>query len=113
MKRKKAIPPTGFNAKTEAVITLLLVAAIVLMVAPASAWADNNAYIMRGVARTLFSVFQLPKTMIQESVQFFPFGIVTGAVKGSLNTVLGTLGGLLDIAKGAAPYAKYVAPFFI
>ena len=80
---------------------------------PAPARADGTALIFRGVARTVFSVFEIPKSILQDSTRvIFPLGIVTGAITGSVRTVVGTLGGALDIARGAAPYAKY-ALFFI
>jgi hypothetical protein len=73
----------------------------------------NNALILRGLARTVTSAFEIPKTMISHSRKVvFPVGIVTGAVEGSLRTVVGTVAGALDIAQGAAPYAKYML-FFV
>ena len=80
----------------------------------ASAYADGDiGLIFQGVARTFLSVFEIPRAMMEQSTQvLFPFGIVTGAVTGTVRTVIGTLAGAADIARGAAPYAKYMI-FFI
>lgn len=68
------------------------------------------ALIFRGVARTLFSAMEIPRTILQNpSHTPFPFSIVTGAVAGTFKTVAGTVGGAADMARGAAPYAKYAA----
>lgn len=76
---------------------------------PKSAHADGIPLIARGIGRTLFSVLQLPKDMIQNGGQAFPLGLVTGAISGTMKAVAGTLVGAVDIARGAAPYAKYAA----
>lgn len=92
-------------------VVLFLILLIPAMTRPA--YADGIGLIFRGLAKTLFSVFEIPKSMLQDSTRVvFPFGLVTGAVGGSVKTVLGTLGGVVDIARGAAPYAKY-GIFFI
>ncbi len=75
---------------------------------PRPAYADSVGLIMRGVARTIFSVFELPKTIVESSGQSFPLGIIGGTVAGSMRMVAGTLMGATDIARGAAPYAKYL-----
>lgn len=71
------------------------------------AYADNIALITRGVARTLFSAFQIPKEMLANAGNAFPLGLVAGALSGAMKTVVGTIMGAADIARGAAPYAKY------
>ncbi|MBN1687717.1 MAG: hypothetical protein JW893_01305 [Candidatus Omnitrophica bacterium] len=98
--------------KKKAVILLFLF--VFLLGAPMtkSVYADNGL-IVRGVARTLLSVVEIPKAIISHSQRvIFPVGIVTGALEGTFRTVMGTLAGTLDIAQGAAPYAKYML-FFI
>ncbi len=70
---------------------------------------NNIALITRGVARTLFSVFEIPKDMMANAGNAFPLGLVTGAVTGTVKTVVGTVVGATEIARGAAPYAKYAA----
>ena len=69
---------------------------------------NNIALIFRGVARTLFSTVEIPRAILQNPSRTpFPFNIVTGAVAGTFRTVAGTVGGAADMARGAAPYAKY------
>lgn len=71
---------------------------------------NNMALIFRGVARTLFSAVEIPCAILQNSSRTpFPFNIVTGTVAGAFRTVAGTVGGVADMARGAAPYAKYAA----
>jgi hypothetical protein len=69
--------------------------------------ADNIGLITRGLAKTLFSVFEIPRDMVMNSGTAFPLGLVGGAVRGSMKAVVGTIAGVGDIARGAAPYAKY------
>lgn len=69
--------------------------------------ADNIGLITRGLAKTLFSVFEIPRDMVANSGTAFPLGILGGAVRGTMKAVVGTIGGVGDIARGAAPYAKY------
>ena len=76
---------------------------------PSSARADNNALILRGVAKILVSAFELPRSLLANSTKAFPFGLVAGTLNGAVRTVMGTLSGGLDIARGGAPYAKYAA----
>lgn len=88
---------------------LFALASFILTSFVSPAYADNIGLIFQGVARTLVSVFQIPKTMLEYSSEFgFPVGTVMGTVIGSLQTVFGTLGGMADVARGAAPYAKYL-----
>ena len=63
--------------------------------------------VMRGVAKTVFSVFEVPKQMMAGAPNSFPFGLVAGTAFGAARAVAGTLSGAVDMAKGAAPYAKY------
>jgi hypothetical protein len=75
------------------------------------AYADNIGLVMQGVARTLFSVAELPKSIIVGGASSFPFGIITGTLEGTMRATAGTLIGATDIARGAAPYAKYMVFF--
>ena len=86
---------------------VLLLFAFLAFVPPAHA-ADNIGLLMRGVARTVFSAFEIPKQMLASSTTAFPLGLVGGAINGTMRTVAGTLVGATDIARGAAPYAKYL-----
>ena len=71
--------------------------------------ADNIALVMRGTAKTLGAALQVPANMMSDSTRvMFPFGLVTGAVKGTVKAVVGTVSGAYDIARGGAPYAKYL-----
>jgi hypothetical protein len=98
-------PGTAAMKKNSRFLPLALIFFLLMMSQPAHA--DSVGLIMRGVARTLFSAFEIPKSMIQGSTQAFPIGIVTGTLVGSVKMVAGTLMGAADIARGAAPYAKY------
>ena len=70
----------------------------------------DAAYITRGAGRIVGSVFAIPKAMLQDSTcVLFPFGIVTGAVRGTVQMVGGIVGGTVDVVRGSAPYAKYAA----
>ncbi len=88
-----------------------LILFILLLKAEPPAYAadsDNIALVFRGVARTLFSVVEIPRTIIENPGNApFPLNIVTGTVAGTVKTVAGTVMGAFDIARGAAPYAKY------
>jgi len=87
---------------------MLLAALFAVSPQPAFAGAGRDAsLIMRGVGKTVGSVFQLPITMLASSTTAFPFGLLGGAVLGTFKAVGGTLSGAFDIARGAAPYAKY------
>lgn len=78
------------------------------MAQPQEAYAGGEARIIRGLARTVLSVFEIPKSIIQHSSRvIFPVGILTGTVEGTMKMALGTVAGVIDMATGAAPYAKY------
>lgn len=77
-----------------------------LMTAP-SAHA-NLGLIARGFAKTVYAVAQVPANMMQGSAQSFPLGLVTGAIAGTVKMTAGTVMGAFDMARGAAPYAKYL-----
>ena len=85
-------------------LVLLLLAGLSL---PQPAYADNIALITRGIARTLFSAFQIPKEILTHGGKAFPLGLIAGTMSGAVKTVAGTIMGAGDIARGAAPYAKY------
>lgn len=89
--------------KTPIFLLILLAAAAF---APSTAYA-NPGLIFRGLAKTVYAVAQVPVNMVQGSAQSFPLGIVTGAVAGTMKMAVGTVMGAADMARGAAPYAKY------
>lgn len=78
------------------------------LVACPQAHAGGIPLIMRGAGRTFFSVFQIPKDMITYAPKAFPVGLVAGTVTGTMKAVAGTVVGAFDMARGAAPYAKYL-----
>lgn len=90
-------------------ISILLLLALLSFSRPA--YADNIGLIFRGVAKTIFSVMQIPGSLVHRGAQSFPLGLVTGTLEGSVKAVAGTLSGATDIARGAAPYAKYMVFF--
>jgi len=95
-------------------VVVCLIFFLVFWAGPASwARADSVGLIARGLTRTIGAAFSIPKAILRDSARvMFPFGIVTGAITGTVETVGGILEGGVDIVRGAAPYAKY-AIFFI
>lgn len=97
--------------KPKTFLVLLLVFGVLLT--PASLYAgtgEDVAYAARGAGKIFGSLFAIPKAMLQDSGRvLFPFGLVTGAVRGTFQTVTGVVGGVVDVARGGAPYAKYAA----
>jgi hypothetical protein len=91
--------------------SVLLAAGVLCFQAPGYANpGEDVSYAARGASKLLGSVFAIPKAMLQDSGRvMFPFGIVTGAVRGTFQTVAGVVGGVADVARGGAPYAKYAA----
>jgi len=71
---------------------------------------EDISYATRGAGKIVGSMFAIPKAMLQDSGHvMFPFGLVTGAVRGTIQTVTGVVSGVVDVARGGAPYAKYAA----
>lgn len=79
-----------------------------LLAAAHPVYAEGIPLILDGAARTFFSVLQLPKEILDSSSHSFPFGLIGGAITGTAKAVGGTIGGAADMARGAAPYAKYM-----
>ena len=96
-------------------LRVLLALSLVLGVffTPALGYADvgrDISYAARGAGKIVGGVFAIPKAMLQDTGRvMFPFGLVTGAIRGTVNTVTGVIGGTIDVARGGAPYAKYAA----
>jgi hypothetical protein len=84
-----------------------------MLLAPSLGYAamgEDISYAARGAGKIVGSVFAIPKAMLQDSGRvLFPFGLVTGAVRGTVQTVTGVVSGVVDVARGGAPYAKYAA----
>jgi len=97
--------------KTKSFLVLLLVLGVLLI--PSLGYAEvgeDISYAARGTGKILGGVFAIPKAMVQDSGRvMFPFGLLTGAIRGTFQTVTGVVGGALDVARGGAPYAKYAA----
>jgi hypothetical protein len=97
--------------KPKTFLAFLLVLGVLLT--PSLGYADVDqdiSYAMRGTGKIVGGVFAIPKAMLQDSGRvMFPFGLVTGAIRGTFQTVTGVVGGVVDVARGGAPYAKYAA----
>lgn len=93
---------------------VLILAVFTVMAMPLDASSEldvvgNSSLIMRGAVKTVGAAMQVPIAMLQDSGRvMFPFGIVTGAIRGSVRTVAGVISGAFDIAQGGGPYAKYM-----
>lgn len=91
-------------------LTIVLGLSFFRMPAAYAGTGEDAGYIMRGTGKLLGSAFAIPKAMLEDSGRvMFPFGIVTGAVRGTVQMVSGIFGGAADVATGSAPYAKYAA----
>lgn len=90
---------------------LLLVLGVLVASSPVYAEVGQDvSYAARGAGKIVGGVFAIPKAMLQDSGRvMFPFGLITGAVRGTFQTVTGVVGGVVDVARGGAPYAKYAA----
>ena len=97
--------------KTKVLLGLWLVLSVLLMSSPVYAEVGQDvAYAARGAGKIVGGMFAIPKAMLQDSGRvMFPFGLVTGAIRGTVQTVTGVVSGTVDVARGAAPYAKYAA----
>jgi hypothetical protein len=97
--------------KPKTFLAFLLVLSVFL--APSLGYAavgEDISYAARGAGKIVGGVFAIPKAMVQDTGRImFPFGLVTGAIRGTFQTVTGVVGGVVDVARGGAPYAKYAA----
>ncbi len=97
--------------KPKTSLVFLLVLGVLFM--PSFGYAEvgqDISYAARGASKLVGSVFAIPKAMLQDSGRvMFPFGLITGAIRGTVQTVTGVVGGVVDVARGGAPYAKYAA----
>ncbi len=80
---------------------------------PLQLYAENPARdiaaVETGVGQTVNGAFAIPVRVLQGAAQSFPFGIITGAIQGTFETVGWVVNGAANVARGAAPYAKYAA----
>ena len=98
--------------KCRALSCLLLAITVLLASRPvyASNVGEDVSYATRGAFKIVGGMFAIPKAMLQDSGRvMFPFGLVTGAIRGTVQTVTGVVGGVVNVARGSAPYAKYAA----
>ena len=97
----------GINHSKQHLACIFIFLLLFSLLFPAVSYA-NMGLVLRGLARTVTAAFEVPTQMLQGSTHAFPLGLVTGAVSGTMRTVAGTLLGAADMARGAAPYAKYM-----
>ena len=73
----------------------------------AHAQADTNRFTY-GFQRVLLAPFQIPVQTFQGAMYGPPlFGIVSGVLTGTVQTLTDLVGGVFDMAGAAAPLAKY------
>ena len=73
----------------------------------AAEYSDTSRF-MQGFGKVISAPFYLPIQVVQKTfTQWPPFGTISGAVGGTVQTVTTLMSGLWDIAGAAAPYAKY------
>lgn len=92
---------------------LVVLLAVSVLLTPSLSYAEMGediSYAARGTGKIVGGMFAIPRAMLQDSGRvMFPFGLVTGAIRGTFQTVTGVVGGVADVARGGAPYAKYAA----
>lgn len=106
----------GSSVKAKQISIAILVSLLILFT-PDTSLATNDdknfSYISRGFFRILTAAFQIPQYLVHKTLSE-PLGVgtVDGALTGAYYAVRELAGGALDIARGVAPYAKYLV-FFI
>ena len=70
---------------------------------------QDAATVATGASQVVGGALALPVEILKGATQSFPFGILAGALRGTVKTLGGVFGGAFNIARGAAPYAKYAA----
>jgi len=91
--------------KLKTFLAFLLVLGVLFASFPVYAGVGEDiSYATRGVGKIVGGVFAIPKAMLQDSGRvMFPFGLVTGAIRGTVQTVTGVVGGAVDVAAAALP----------
>ena len=93
-------------------VLCLAVIFISLAAVPAHAAQDTGRF-AQGFYNTTTGALEIPYQLVNSTLtKPFPFGVVDGAVRGTVNSVTKIFGGLFDMGAAAAPYAKY-AVFFV
>lgn len=100
----------GYKLKTLIIVALILGFLIIATPPVYAGDKDSTAYLLyRGTSRVITAPFSGASTMLQQTVtRPFPYGMVTGTLNGTMKIVEGVLSGAIDLARGAAPYAKYL-----
>lgn len=74
---------------------------------PARAAQDTGRF-AQGFYNTATGALEIPYQIVNSTLtKPFPFGVVDGAVRGTIYSVTKIFGGLFDMGAAAAPYAKY------
>lgn len=95
-----------FFRKSTWVFCLALIFAS-LAARPARAAQDTGRF-AQGFYNTTTGALEIPYQIVNSTLtKPFPFGVVDGAVRGTLYSVTKIFGGLFDMGAAAAPYAKY------
>ena len=75
-------------------------------------YSDTSRFV-QGFGKILVAPFYTPSEVLAKTFTQFPFGVVNGALTGVYKTTTTLMSGIWDMAGAAAPYAKYVFPFFL
>ncbi len=68
----------------------------------------SEALLMRGTGKALGAAMSIPAGMMAGAARGgFPFGMIGGILQGTFSAVGNVVSGAFDLARGAAPYAKY------
>ena len=75
-------------------------------------YSDTSRFV-QGFGKVLAAPFYLPSEIIQKTFSEFPLGVINGTLGGVYRMSSMLVSGIFDMAGAAAPYAKYVFPFFL
>ncbi len=98
--------------KKSVMVLCLSLAFVCLVTVDARASQDTGRFV-QGLYNTTTGALEIPYQLVNSTLtKPFPFGVVDGAVRGTMYSVTKIFGGLFDMGAAAAPYAKY-AIFFV
>ena len=86
-------------------IGLIFVALLLFVPIQTNAYAGTQN-ITVGIAKILYAPFQLPFNIVRDSTGT-PLGPIGGILSGALKMTMSIVSGVVDIATGVAPLAKY------
>lgn len=93
--------------KRLSLLLLFVLAVAGLAAVPARAAQDTGRF-AQGFYNTTTGALEIPYQIVNSTLtKPFPFGVVDGAVRGTIYSVTKIFGGLFDMGAAAAPYAKY------